>query len=259
VLRDSVGHYWASFVVTVQVPDEPVVRTGRSTGLDLGLAIFATTEDPATDVGNPRFLRQNSRVIVKGQRRMERRSKGSARYERARIDVAKTHQKVANQRRDFHHNAARGLVSAYDRVGVEDKIAKNLLRRPRVKPDPRRQGRFLPNGAAALAGRHRSIADAGWAAFVEILSWQLRKAGGELVRLSAYATTQRCSRCGAKAKPRMELSDRVFNCYACGLVIGRDRNAARNLHPAQPVNRLGCSGVGVEGSKTDFPEGTSAA
>ena len=88
-----------------------------------------------------------------------------------------------------------------------------------------------------VAGLNRSVADAGWSQFRQILQWQATsKAAKVIVVFSAKDTTQRCSRCGEKANPRMELSDRVFRCRACGLVLGRDRNAARNpnLNPAGP-------------------------
>ncbi len=72
-----------------------------------------------------------------------------------------------------------------------------------------------------------------------IVQWQATKTGKQVVVLPAYDTTQKCSSCGAKAKPRIELSDRVFNCKTCGLVLDRDRNAARNLNPVRTGVFLG--------------------
>ena len=76
---------------------------------------------------------------------------------------------------------------------------------------------------------NRSIADASWGRFRAVLEWQATKAGKQVVPLVAKDTTQICSCCGAKAKPRIELSDRVFRCAACGLVLGRDRNSAPGI------------------------------
>ncbi|MGH9065571.1 MAG: zinc ribbon domain-containing protein [Acidimicrobiales bacterium] len=75
------------------------------------------------------------------------------------------------------------------------------------------------------------MADAGWAKFRAILTWQATKAGKVVVALPARDTAQRCSTCGTIAKPRIERSERVYRCPACGLVMDRDRNAARNLNP----------------------------
>ena len=89
------------------------------------------------------------------------------------------------------------------------------------------------------SGLNRSISDAGWSQFRKILIWQAIKTGKQVVVLTAYNTTQKCSSCAAIAKPRIELSDRVFNCKECGLVLDRDRNAARNLNPVRTGVFLG--------------------
>jgi putative transposase len=128
---------------------------------------------------------------------------------------------------------------------VEDLAIKQLSRRGRGR---------------RKTGLNRSIADAGWGRFLRVLAWQAIKAGKQVVVLPAGGSTQQCSSCGAKAKPRLELSDRVFSCRDCGLVLERDRNAARNLHPDYPYNhRLGCTGTGDDGTKTSVPAGTEAA
>ena len=83
------------------------------------------------------------------------------------------------------------------------------------------------------SGLNRSISDAGWSQFRKILIWQATKTGKQVVVLPVKNTTQKCSSCAVIAKPRIELSDRVFNCKTCGLVLDRDRNAARNLNPVR--------------------------
>jgi transposase len=124
---------------------------------------------------------------------------------------------------------------------VEDLAVEHLSRRGR---------------GCRKTGLNRSIADAGWAGFLRVLAWQATKAGKQMVVLPAGGSTQQCSDCGAKAKPRVELSNRVFSCQDCGLILGRDRNAARNLHPDHSRNnRLGCTGVGDDGTKTSVPAG----
>ena len=250
VRRDAAGHWWASFVVRIEVPVVTPNPTGRVTGLDVGLTTFATTEDPTCDVENPRFARQAAKARARSQRNMARKQKGSNHRAKAKRRAARVAAKVANQRFDFHHKAARQLVTHFDRIGVEDLRVKNLSRRGR--------GRHK-------SGLNRSIADAGWSQFRVILQWQATKAGKEVVVLPARDTTQTCSCCGAKAKPRMELSDRVYRCQACGLVLGRDRNAARNLNPdrigapaggSEPVGAV--SPVGDDGNKPKIPAGILA-
>jgi putative transposase len=249
IYRDAAGRWWASFVVGVDVPNAPVAQTGRTTGLDVGLSTFATTEDPTTDVANPRFARRAAKALARSQRAVSRKAKGSQHREVARRAKARLEARTASRRADFHHKAARQLVATYDRVGVEALRAKNLSRRGRVR---------------RKAGLNRSIADAGWTGFREVLSWQATKAGKVVVVLRARDTTQSCSVCGTKAKPRVELSARVFSCWSCGLVINRDRNAARNLNPDRPgpdggAEPSGSIPVGDDGSKTKVPAGAEAA
>jgi putative transposase len=244
VHRDRAGRWWASFVVRREVPDHGVVTAGVGTGLDVGLSVFATTEDPSTDVANPRYARQAAKARARSQRNVARKDQGSANRARARRRLARVEARVAAQRADFHHKAARSLVSSYDVIGVEKVSVKAMAARGRGR---------------RRAGLNRSIADAGWSQFRQILEWQAKKAGKEIVVLDPSGTTQECSACGARAKPRIELSDRVFSCHRCGLVMNRDRNAARNLDPAHPRNRLGCTGGGGDGKKTRAAAGTRAA
>jgi putative transposase len=249
VYRDRAGRCCASFVCRVQVPETAVAAGGRATGLDVGLTVFATTEDPATDVANPRYARRSAKALARSQRSLARKAKGSHGRVKARQAKARLEARVADQRADFHHRTARTLVGAYDRIGVEGLQVKNMSRKGKGR---------------GKNGLNWSIADAGWAQFRAVLTWQAVKAGTVVVALAARNSTQCCSSCGAKAKPRIELSDRTFNCSCCGLVLGRDRNAARNLNPDRPgpdgrTEPPGTVPVGDDGHKTNDPAGVLAA
>lgn len=251
VYRDRAGRSWASFVCRLQVPGAPVAPTGAATGLDVGLETFATTEDPSTDIANPRFAKAAAKALARSQRHLAGKKKGSAGRAKARRRKAKVEARTASQRADWQHKAARRLVASYDRIGVEDLQVKNMSRRGKGR---------------SKSGLNRSIADAGWGQFRAVLAWQATKAGKTVVALPARDTTQTCSSCGAKAKPRIELSDRVFSCRCCGLALGRDRNAARNLNPDRhgvPTGGTGPPGtaipVGDDGDKTEDPKGVLAA
>ena len=242
--RDPAGRWWASFVVRVTLPLRPAERTDRATGLDLGLDTFATTCAAESDVPNPRLSCARAHALARSHRSSARKQRDSANRGKAQRRVARIEAKTAAQRADFQHKAARGLVCTFDRIGVEDLAVKHLSRR---------------GAGRHKAGLNRSIADAGWAGFLRVLVWQAAKAGKQIVVLPACNTTQECSACGAKAKPRLELFDRIFRCWSCGLVLDRDRNSAWNLHPDHPRNnRLGCTGAGDDGDKTLVPAGTRA-
>ena len=237
VRRDRAGSFFASFVVRIEVPETPVVITGRSTGLDVGLETFATSEDENLDVVNPRYARAAANALARSQRNTARKLPGSKNRAKALRRTARLAAHIANQRADFHHKAARGLLATYDGIGIEDLKVKNMSRK---------------GNGRKKAGLNRSVADAGWSQFRQILCWQATKAGKDIVVLAARDTTQNCSRCGTKAKPRMELSDRIFSCRACGLVLGRDRNAASNLNP----DRVGTPVGGTEPAGVEVPVGS---
>jgi putative transposase len=120
VYRDPAGRWWASFVVRIEAPAQPLPLTGQATGLDLGLATFATTCDAESDIPNPRLARAQAQALARSQRKSARTRQGSAHRARARRCRARIEAKTAAQRVDFHHKAARGLVGAYDRIGVEN-------------------------------------------------------------------------------------------------------------------------------------------
>ncbi|MDQ1427031.1 MAG: putative transposase [Acidimicrobiaceae bacterium] len=232
VYRDPAGRWWASFVTRLE-PD-PVAATGESTGVDVGLNTFATTEFPDADVPNPRFARAAAAALARSQRNLAGKKRGSKNRAKAKTAVAKVHATVAAQRADFVHKQARTLARRFERIGVEKLQVKNM--------SAKGTGR-------AKAGLNRSIADAGWAQFLAVLDWQARKAGHQVVALNPSGTTQTCSRCGVKAKRRLGLADRVFCCEDCGLVEDRDRNAARNLNPDR-WDKTVRVGQGVDGTKT---------
>lgn len=199
---DAVGDWWVSFAMDLPEPVErPIVRV---LGVDLGLHSLIATSDGQT-VDAPRCLRRNLSKLRCEQRRLSRRIKGSKNRQRQRMVVARLHRKVGYQRSDFLHKLSRQLVDACDAVVFEDLRIKNMQRNPRLS---------------------LSIADAGWNELVRMTTYKAEGAGGKVVRVNPAGTSQECSGCGANV-PK-SLSTRVHRC-ACGLVLDRDVNAARNI------------------------------
>ena len=122
IRKDAVGHYWASFVVRVEIADVPCAKSGRVSGLDVGLSTFATTEDgkDAEHRRTPGSQRGAAKALARSQRSVASKKMGSKNRGRAKKRAARVAVKVANQRADFHHKAARGLLGVYDVIGVED-------------------------------------------------------------------------------------------------------------------------------------------
>jgi putative transposase len=206
------------------VPMQPLPKTGREMGIDVGLKVFLITAE-GTAVENPRHYRKAERELAKAQRRVAHRKKGSKRRKKAGVLLAKKHQNVRRQRRDFHHKTALALIRTYDVIYLEDLQISNMSRRPAPKPDG--QGGYVPNGASAKAGLNKSIQDAGWYSFRTILTCKAACAGKRVVAVPPVYTSQDCSGCGERVEK--SLSVRTHVCSSCGLILDRDENAARNI------------------------------
>jgi putative transposase len=215
------GRRWYVIVVAECDP-VPLAATGRSVGVDMGVARFLTTSDGEV-VTNPRFLAAAQETITDLQRRKERARRGSGNHKRIRRQLAREWRKVRNQRRDFHHKTARTLVNAYDMLALENLNTAGMVRRPAPKADG--DGGWLPNGAAAKAGLNKSILDAGWAQFASILAGKAEEAARRVILVDPAYTSIGCHLCGARCtRPRQ---DKVI-CPEHG-AMDADVNGARNV------------------------------
>jgi putative transposase len=215
---------WYVVFACDSVPVVPLPETGRETGIDVGLEVFLITADGEA-IENPRHYRRTERYLVKCQRRVSKRMKGSHRRCKAIGILARAHQQVRRQRADFHHKTALALVRAYDTIYVEAIQPANLSRRPAPRPDEK--GGYEHNGASRKAGLNKSIQDAGWGAFLTILAFKAACAGKRGAAVCPAYTTQECSGCGARIYK--SLSVRTHVCTTCGLILDRDANAALNI------------------------------
>jgi len=205
VKRDSAGRLWLVFSV-VEKMTIGTARTGKSGGFDFGLTTFLT-DDEGRAHSSPQFFAQGIGKTRRLNRQLARKVEGSKRYKRARRALAKHAADVANKRRDHHFKLAHELCDKYDTLYFED---LNL------------------QGMKAMWGR--KVSDLGFANFLSILEWVAFKRGKQVVKINRFArTTGKCSGCGREHN--LTLRDRTLHC-ACGLIIGRDHNAAINIKTA---------------------------
>ena len=210
-VRRVAGRWYACFSLKV-FPSPQVAAAGRpAVGVDLGIRHFATLST-GEQMPGPRAYRAAMQQLRLAQRRVCRRQKGSHRRQKARLLLARQHQRIWNLRHDHGHKLTRRLVSEFGLIAIEDLNIRGLARG------------FLA----------KQVSDQAWAAFLTVLEYKAAEAGTRLIKVPPRGTSQTCSACGVVVpKP---LSKRIHECPDCGLVIDRDTNAARN------ILRLGLSG-----------------
>jgi putative transposase len=215
VIRDSAGRYFASFVVETGPAALPEAET--VIGIDLGLKHFAVLSN-GRKVCAPRFLRRAEKLLKRRQRDLSRKQQGSRNRDKARVKVARAHARVADARRDFHHQLSTALIRDNQTVAVEDLAVRAL-------------------GRTRLA---KSVHDAGWSSFVGMLEYKARLHGRGFHRIGRFTpTSQTCSACGAK-DGRKPLHVRAWRCPGCGMWLDRDINAAVNVAKAAGLAVTAC-------------------
>jgi putative transposase len=225
VIKEPDGRYYASFVV--ERGAVPLPPCDRETGIDVGLASLAVLSD-GTVIGNPRFLRKAERRLIKAQKALSRKRKGSANRARARHRVAVLHRKVRDARLDHAHKTALAVVRDSQAVYAED-IAVSGLARTRLA---------------------KSVHDAGWSQLLRLIQEKCERHGRYFARTGRFEpTSQVCSACGVKDGPK-PLSVREWTCAACGTTHDRDVNAARNILALGQRERLNASGGEVRPAAT---------
>ena len=199
--RDGRGWH-VSLQIAVEAAEKRIVEA--AIGLDLGLTTLAYLSDGVT-IPNPRIARKAERSQRVAQRALSRCRRGSNRRRKIKTRLARLHRKIADTRKCHLHAASAMLVRNYDLIAIEALNVKGLAR-------------------SMLA---RSVHDASWSTLIEMLRYKAAKAGAHLIEVDPRFTTQDCSGCGERVAKL--LSQRVHHCPACGLVLDRDENAARNI------------------------------
>ncbi len=237
-LRRVNGKWFAC--ITCETEAEVLPPSEEVIGIDVGIKTFAalyavnviTGVSDGTFVENPKFFRTEEAALAKAQRKLAKHKRGTKNQsevkerEKAKKVVARVHERVGNRRHNFTHQTARKLVNQYAMIAVEKLSVKNMSKAPAPKQDSE-TGEYLPNGASQKAGLNKSILDAAWSQFRNILTNKAESAGREIVAVRPAYTSQRCSGCGYMA-PKT-LKERWHLCPMCGRSLDRDTNAAVNI------------------------------
>jgi putative transposase len=200
------GKYHISILVETEIQKLPA--SDMRVGIDVGIKDFAVLSNGEA-YKNPKHLRKSEKRLAKLQRDLSRKQIGSSNRNKARIKVAKLHEKIANQRMDFLHKNSTEIIRKNQAIVIEDLKVKNLMKNHNLA---------------------KSIAEVSWSRFREMLDYKSRWYGRELIIAPPdYPSSQLCSDCGNRSSQTKDLACRVYICPECGLEIDRDYNASLNL------------------------------
>jgi putative transposase len=210
ISRTPTNKYYISILVEDgnELPTKADMSEETTIGIDLGLSHFLTT-NRGEKIDNPRYLKNKLKALKRSQRNLSRKKKGSNNYKKQKLRLAKKHEKVTNERRDFHHKVSATLVrdNQTNTLVMENLDIKSM-----------QKNRWLS----------QSISDVGWGEFVSMIKYKCDWYGKNFIQIGQYEPSSKLCSCG-KINHELKLSDRIWTCHHCNTTHDRDILASNNI------------------------------
>jgi putative transposase len=205
ISKTVTGEYFVS--ILVETTHKLVSKTGKTVGIDLGLKDFAITSD-GHFYKNNRYTKTYAKKLKKAQQHLSNKVKGSNRYKAQKLKVAKLHKKITNSRVDNLHKVSSDLIKKYDVIVLEDLNIKGMVKNHKLA---------------------KSISDASWGKFIELLTYKAQWDDKQIVHVSRWFPSSKTCNCCGYINQNLKLKDRTWTCPSCKVVLDRDLNASKNI------------------------------
>ena len=205
ISKTPTNEYFVSILVETEHSKLP--KTGKTIGIDLGLKDFIITSE-GYKYKNNRYTKTYEKELKKRQKHLSRKTKGSNRYNKQKIKVAKTHKKITNSRLDNLHKVSTELIKKYDTIILEDLNVKGMIKNHKLS---------------------KHISDASWSKFVELLTYKAEWNDKKIVKIDRFfPSSKTCNSCGY-INQNLKLDMRKWTCPSCKTELDRDLNASINI------------------------------
>jgi putative transposase len=203
--KTTTDEYFVS--ILVEIEHKKFEKTGKQVGIDLGIKDFVITSD-GFKYKNNKYTKKYARKLKEHQQHLSRKVKGSNRYNKQKLKVAKLHKKITNSRADNLHKVSTELIKKYDVIFVEDLNIKGMIKNHKLS---------------------KHIADVSWGKFLTLLDYKAEWNDKQIVRIDRFfPSSKQCNNCGY-INQNLKLDIREWTCPSCKTKLDRDLNASKNI------------------------------
>lgn len=209
ISKSTTGKYFVSICMenNIEVPILKPIKEESTVGIDLGIKTFAVCSD-GIEIENPKYLKKSIKRLKVIQKRLSKKQKNSKNKNRQRLKVARLHEKVCNQRKDFLHKTSTAITKQYDTIVFEDLAVKNMVKNYKLA---------------------QSINDVGWTMFTNFTKYKCVKLGKNYIEINRYYPSSKIHNVCGYVNKELTLKDRAWHCPNCNSIVDRDLNAAINI------------------------------